>query len=446
MPLKLAVVPLSSCDGCQYNLLSKEFLDFIRKSNIELVFWSLLGLKNDVETYDIALIEGSVMSSRDLETLLKTRIKSRILIAMGACAVLGGIQAGLNNLDMKKPEIESGFSKPISHYVNVDYYVRGCPANTRELIKLLKDLVSGTPISVSSRRFNQISRDNFRISGMLIEIDTSKCVVCGRCVEACSLIGAKVLNYVSRGTQTIISTPYQESLENAGCINCGLCFAYCPVGAISLKTKTKNLLDRVREGSLKTAYIEPEALASLAESENLDLEQIVSALKLIGFLRVYVYSNLREAKDATGGTILARSPVEFSILNKQLSEYRVHLLTPRIPQDAVFITQCLSWKNTVNSLTTRELQSLIRELGTEELGGEKPDGILDYREDIIVVNELKSLKQIISNHTKSAKKVIFEACPGGCLLGGGQPVSRSNDLTKVLVRREEALKKLHPTC
>ncbi|MGC8975320.1 MAG: 4Fe-4S dicluster domain-containing protein [Thermoprotei archaeon] len=446
MPLKLAVVPLSSCDGCQYNLLSKEFLDFIRKSNIELVFWSLLGLKNDVGTYDIALIEGSVMSSRDLETLLKTRIKSRILIAMGACAVLGGIQAGLNNLDMKKPEIESGFSKPISHYVNVDYYVRGCPANTRELIKLLKDLVSGTPISVSSRRFNQISRDNFRISGMLIEIDTSKCVVCGRCVEACSLIGAKVLNYVSRGTQTIISTPYQESLENAGCINCGLCFAYCPVGAISLKTKTKNLLDRVREGSLKTAYIEPEALASLAESENLDLEQIVSALKLIGFLRVYVYSNLREAKDATGGTILARSPVEFSILNKQLSEYRVHLLTPRIPQDAVFITQCLSWKNTVNSLTTRELQSLIRELGTEELGGEKPDGILDYREDIIVVNELKSLKQIISNHTKSAKKVIFEACPGGCLLGGGQPVSRSNDLTKVLVRREEALKKLHPTC
>lgn len=442
MPLKLAVMSLSSCDGCQYNLLSEEFLDFVRRSNIELVFWPLLGLKNDVEAYDMVLIEGSVMSSRDLETLLKARRKSKILIAMGACAVLGGIQAGLSNLSVKKLEVESGFSKPISHYVNVDYFVRGCPINTRELIKLLKGLVNGIPVSVSSRRFNQVNRDSSRISGMLIEIDTSKCVVCGRCVEACSLMGAKALNYVFRGIQTIISTPYQESLESAGCVNCGLCFAYCPVGAISLKVKTKDLLDRVREGSLRTAYIEPEALASLMESENLKLEQVISALKLIGFLRVFIYSNLSEAENIKGDIILARSPVEFSILSKQLPEYSVHLLTPRIPQDAVYITQCLSWRNIINSLTTRELQLLIRELGEEELGEEKPDGILDRRENIIVVNELEGLRQAISNQTKSAKNVIFEACPGGCLLGGGQSVSRNNNLTKVLLERKEVFEEL----
>ncbi|MFN3268267.1 MAG: 4Fe-4S dicluster domain-containing protein, partial [Zestosphaera sp.] len=363
MPLKLAVVVLSSCEGCQYNLLSEEFLDFLKKFNVELVSWPLLGLKNHAGMYDVALIEGSVMSSRDLEILLETRMKSSVLIAMGACAILGGIQAGLGKL-----ETEADFSKPVNHYVKTDYYVRGCPINTNELIRLLKDLASSNLISISIRRFSKVNRDSFRISGSLIEIDTSKCVVCGRCVEACSLVGARALNYVFRGIETTVSTPYQEPLESAGCINCGLCFAYCPVGAVSLKTKVKDLLGKVREGFFRAAYMEPEALASLMESENLEPGQIISALRLIGFLKVFIYSNLREAKNIAENGILAKSPVEFSILSKSVPEYRIHLITPKIPQDAIYVTQCLSWRNFVNSLTTRELQSLIKELGTEALG------------------------------------------------------------------------------
>lgn len=442
MPLKLAVVPLSSCDGCQYNLLSEEFLESLKQLDIKLISWPLLGLRNDSESYDIALVEGSVMSSRDLELLIKTRMKSKVLIAIGACAILGGVQAGLSNV--KESATEGNFSRPVSYYVKVDHYVRGCPIKTNELIKLLRDLVSGNVTTSISRRFNQVHRDTFRISGSLIEIDTSKCIVCGRCVEACSLIGAKVLNYVFKGIQTTISTPYQEPLENAGCINCGLCFAYCPVGAVSLKAKTKDLINKVREGSLRIAYVEPETLASLMESDSLELEQIVSALKLIGFSKVFIYSNLYEARNkAEGNAVLARSPVEFLILNKQVPEYNVHLLKPRLPQDAVYITQCLSWRNTLNSLTTRELQLIIRELGTEELGFEKPDGILDSRKDIVVVNELKNLKQVISNQARPPKKIVFEACPGGCLLGGGQSLSRNNDLTKILMKRKDALKKLY---
>lgn len=438
MPLKLAVVALSSCEGCQYNLLSEEFLDFLRKFNVELVLWPLLGLKNHAGMYDVALIEGSVMSSRDLEILLETRIKSRVLIAMGACAILGGIQAGLGKL-----ETEAGFSKPVNHYVKTDYYVRGCPINTNELIRLLEDLASSNLISISIRRFSKVNRDSFRISGSLIEIDTSKCVVCGRCVEACSLVGARALNYVFRGIETTVSTPYQEPLESAGCINCGLCFAYCPVGAVSLKTKVKDLLGKVREGFFRAAYVEPEALASLTESENLEPGQIISALRLIGFSKIFIYSNLREAKNIAENSILAKSPVEFSILSKSFPEYRIHLITPKIPQDAIYITQCLSWRNFVNSLTTRELQSLIKELGTEALGIERPDGVLDWEESAVVVSEIKNLKQALSDRARSSKKIVFEVCPGGCLLGGGQPVSRSNDLTKVLVRRKDMLERLH---
>lgn len=432
------MVPLSSCDGCQYNLLSEEFLDFLKKLDVELVFWPLPGFKDDAEVYDVALVEGSVMSSKDLEVLSRTRMKSRILIAVGACAVLGGVQAGLRRL-----KTDGSFSRPVSHYVKVDYYVRGCPINVNELIRLLKELSAGNLVSIGGRRFSQVSRDGFRISGSLIEIDTSKCVVCGRCVEACSLVGAKALNYVFKGIQTAVSTPYREPLENAGCVNCGLCFAYCPVGAISLKTKIRDLLNKVREGLLKTAYVEPEALASLMESENLEVEQVIFALKSIGFSKVFIYSNLFEAKDGVESDVLAKSPVEFSILSKNVPEYRIHLLTPRMPRDAVYITQCLSWRNVVNSLTGRELQSLIRELGTEGLGKERPDGVLDLREDVLVVSELKNLRQVLSDPARPAKKVVFEACPGGCLLGGGQPISMSNDLMKVWVRRRESLERVY---
>jgi coenzyme F420-reducing hydrogenase gamma subunit len=440
--VRLAVVPLSSCDGCQYNLLNEEFLDLLKGLNVKLVSWPLLGLGDGAEMYDIALVEGSVMSSRDLKTLLDARRKSRVLVAMGACALLGGVQAWSSNSISRKLVSEAGFSRPINHYVKVDHYVRGCPVNVGEMIKLLKSLISGDLIYVGSRRFNYVSRDSFKISGSLLEIETSKCVVCGRCVEVCSLIGARALNYVFKGIQTNISTPYQESLESAGCVNCGLCFAYCPVGAVSLKTRTEDLLDKIREGFLRTAYVEPEALASLMESDNLELGQVISAIKQIGFTKVFIYSNLCEAKNSVRGEVLARSPVEFSILSKQVPEHSVYLLTPRIPQDSIYVSQCVSWRNVVNSLTTRELQSLIRELGTEELDSERPDGVVGYGEDIIVVSELKDVRKALSNPEKPFRKIVFEACPGGCLLGGGQSISKYNDLTKVLVRRRDMLKKI----
>lgn len=112
MSVRLAVVPLSSCDGCQYNLLNEEFLDLLKGLNVKLVFWPLLGLENGAETYDIALVEGSVMSSRDLKTLLDARKKSRVLVAMGACALLGGVQAWSSNSVSRKQGAKQVFPDP----------------------------------------------------------------------------------------------------------------------------------------------------------------------------------------------------------------------------------------------------------------------------------------------------------------------------------------------
>jgi sulfhydrogenase subunit delta len=90
MVLKLAVVALSGCDGCQYNLVTDEFFSFLKRRGIEISYWPLVGASEEFEASDVTLVEGSVISERDVEVLKKARERSKYLVAMGTCALLGG--------------------------------------------------------------------------------------------------------------------------------------------------------------------------------------------------------------------------------------------------------------------------------------------------------------------------------------------------------------------
>ncbi len=73
-----------------------------------------------------------MLSEDDTERLREIRKKSRILVALGSCAILRGIP-GLRRF------IQNGGLKtsPITMYVDVDYYVRGCPIDRYELLDLI---------------------------------------------------------------------------------------------------------------------------------------------------------------------------------------------------------------------------------------------------------------------------------------------------------------------
>ncbi len=68
---------------------------------------------------------------------------------------------------------------------------------------------------------------------MAIGFDSSKCVLCGRCIGACEkLAGTNVLNYNERGFVTFVGTALNHAIEDSGCIYCGKCIGVCPTGAI----------------------------------------------------------------------------------------------------------------------------------------------------------------------------------------------------------------------
>jgi coenzyme F420-reducing hydrogenase gamma subunit len=106
-----------------------------------------------VGTYDIALVEGSVTTAHEAELIKDIRARSKALIAIGACATSGGIQALKNGADTNAfinavyahPEFINTLdtATPISDHVTVDFELRGCPISKHHMIELVAATLAG---------------------------------------------------------------------------------------------------------------------------------------------------------------------------------------------------------------------------------------------------------------------------------------------------------------
>ena len=121
-------------------------------------------------------------------------------------------------------------------------------------------------------------------------IDSSKCILCGRCIAACQkYAGTAVLDFNFRGFDTYVSTALNHPLEKAGCIYCGKCIQACPVGAIKEKDDIDQVIDLLDNNSVyKVVQIAPSVRAALGEEFGYNFGtnvegKIYAALKKLGF-------------------------------------------------------------------------------------------------------------------------------------------------------------------
>ena len=153
MKPRLSVHKFSSCDGCQLSLLNLGE-DLLRVADlVSIVHFAEAGPADEDAPVDIAIVEGSVSTPAELERIQRIRDNSTVVVAVGACAVSGGLQALRNLADAEawktavyaRPEHIDTLAKatPAAEHIRVDFEIWGCPVNSGQVLGALRDLLSG---------------------------------------------------------------------------------------------------------------------------------------------------------------------------------------------------------------------------------------------------------------------------------------------------------------
>ncbi|NOX63347.1 MAG: oxidoreductase [Chloroflexi bacterium] len=150
---KLAVFKFASCDGCQLSLLDAEEALLDVAGAVEIAYFVEARDRRLSGPYDVTLVEGSISTPEQAREIREIRRQSKYLIAIGACATAGGIQALRNwrdvdefiNIVYAHPQYIDTLatSVPISDYVQVDFELRGCPINKHQLLEVITSLLIG---------------------------------------------------------------------------------------------------------------------------------------------------------------------------------------------------------------------------------------------------------------------------------------------------------------
>ncbi|MBK9305306.1 MAG: NADH:ubiquinone oxidoreductase [bacterium] len=149
---RVGIFDFTGCEGCELNQLNFEdqLLDILE--HVEIVEWRE-AMDGRSEELDIAFVEGALSTPDCIKRIHEIRRKTKVLVALGACAVQGGINAlkNIRPIEQVREEVY-GQDKylfptlpalPLSAVVKVDVNVRGCPMTQLEFLKVFTALVMG---------------------------------------------------------------------------------------------------------------------------------------------------------------------------------------------------------------------------------------------------------------------------------------------------------------
>ncbi len=152
---RVAFFSFGSCEGCQLQVLSVEEALVELLGAVEIVnFREAMDDRRD--DYEIAFVEGSLIRPEDIAEAQKIRACARILVAIGACACLGGVNALRNRrppaqlaravYEGRQDGVFAALpdASPLSALVKVNYEIRGCPIDKAEFLAALRSLLAGT--------------------------------------------------------------------------------------------------------------------------------------------------------------------------------------------------------------------------------------------------------------------------------------------------------------
>jgi len=151
--LRLVYTRFTSCSGCQLTLLNCEpQLGSLAELSEVVAFDMASSRPDDGGPLDVVLAEGSISQPEELDRLLSLRRRARLLVAVGACALTGGVnvlaggdRSGLcEDIYGATAAAKTTFPpQPVARFVKVDLEIAGCPPERSEHLKALGALACG---------------------------------------------------------------------------------------------------------------------------------------------------------------------------------------------------------------------------------------------------------------------------------------------------------------
>ena len=149
---RIAFFDFASCEGCQLQVINLEE-DLLQVVGAVEVVSFREAMKGHSDDYDIAFVEGSITRKSDEERLNGIRRCAKVLVALGSCAALGGINCLKNYHDQeyvrklvygdKALLYETYPARPLKAVVPVDFEIPGCPINRNEFAMVVKAFLLG---------------------------------------------------------------------------------------------------------------------------------------------------------------------------------------------------------------------------------------------------------------------------------------------------------------
>lgn len=160
---RIATAWLDGCSGCHMSFLDMDERLLDLAPLVDLVYSPLVDAKDYPENVDVVLVEGAVSSEEDLAKIRRIRARTKLLVALGDCAVTSNVPSMRNRFPvaeveerayLENAECHRGVprevippllakSRPVHEFVHVDVFVPGCPPSADTIHFVLTELLAG---------------------------------------------------------------------------------------------------------------------------------------------------------------------------------------------------------------------------------------------------------------------------------------------------------------
>jgi NAD-reducing hydrogenase small subunit len=160
---RLATMWLDGCSGCHMSLLDVDEALLAIAERADLVYGPLVDAQEFPRDVDVTIVEGAVSNEDDLEKIRRVRERTRILVALGDCAVTANVPSMRNQYSVKTilerayvegADVQKGIPTdgvpallrhaiPLHEAVKIDLHVPGCPPSAPSILFVVNELLDG---------------------------------------------------------------------------------------------------------------------------------------------------------------------------------------------------------------------------------------------------------------------------------------------------------------